>query len=99
MVAKFSSTTDTRPVVKAEAVAMLLAARAGLNVAPVEVRRVSGRDVLLVERSPDPALNRFGLFVLPPSPSFPRTLPGHDDVERVWPPSDPALHSCPPPWL
>ncbi|WP_197680998.1 type II toxin-antitoxin system HipA family toxin [Nocardioides scoriae] len=50
LVAKFSSTTDTRPVVKAEAVAMLLAARAGLNVAPVEVRRVDGRDVLLVER-------------------------------------------------
>ncbi len=50
LVAKFSSTTDTRPVVKAEAVAMLLAARAGLDVAPVEVRRVSGSDVLLVER-------------------------------------------------
>lgn len=50
LVAKFSSTTDTRPVVKAEAVAMLLAARAGLNVAPVEVRRIDGRDVLLVER-------------------------------------------------
>jgi serine/threonine-protein kinase HipA len=50
LVAKFSSTTDTRPVVKAEAAAMLLAARAGLDVAPVEVRRVDGRDVLLVER-------------------------------------------------
>jgi serine/threonine-protein kinase HipA len=50
LVAKFSSRTDTRPVVKAEAVAMLLAARAGLNVAPVEVRRLDGRDVLLVER-------------------------------------------------
>jgi serine/threonine-protein kinase HipA len=50
LVAKFSSTTDTRPVVKAEAMAMLFAARAGLNVAPVEVQRVDGRDVLLVER-------------------------------------------------
>lgn len=50
LVAKFSSTTDTRPAVKAEAAAMLLAARAGLNVAPVEVRRVDDRDVLLVDR-------------------------------------------------
>ena len=50
LIAKFSSATDTRPVVKAEAVAMLLAARAGLSVAPVEVRRVAGKDVLLVER-------------------------------------------------
>jgi len=37
-------------VVKAEAAAMLLAARAGINVAPVEVRNVDGKDVLLVER-------------------------------------------------
>jgi serine/threonine-protein kinase HipA len=38
LIAKFSSTTDTRPVVKAEAAAMLLAARAGVDVAPVNVR-------------------------------------------------------------
>ena len=50
LIAKFSSTTDTRPVVKAEAAAMLLAARAGITVAPVEVRDVEGRAVLLVER-------------------------------------------------
>jgi serine/threonine-protein kinase HipA len=50
LIAKFSSTTDIRPVVKAEAAAMLLAARAGITVAPVEVRQVDGRDVLLVER-------------------------------------------------
>ena len=31
LIAKFSSTTDTRPVVKAEAAAMLLAARAGIT--------------------------------------------------------------------
>jgi serine/threonine-protein kinase HipA len=49
-IAKFSSSTDDRPVVKAEAVGMLLAARVGLNVAPVEVTRSAGRDVLLVER-------------------------------------------------
>jgi len=50
LIAKFSSTTDTRPVVKAEAAAMLLAARTGITVAPVEVRKVDGKDVLLVER-------------------------------------------------
>lgn len=50
LIAKFSSTTDTRPVVKAEAAAMLLAARSGITVAPVEVLDVDGRDVLLVER-------------------------------------------------
>lgn len=49
-VAKFSSTTDDRPVVKAEAVAMLLARRIGLDVPPVEVVRMNGKDVLLVER-------------------------------------------------
>lgn len=51
MVAKFSSTTDTRPVVKAEAVGMLMAARVGVNVAPVEVVTTDdGKDVLLVDR-------------------------------------------------
>jgi serine/threonine-protein kinase HipA len=50
LIAKFSSTTDTRPVVKAEAAAMLLAARVGVNVAAVSVSVVEGKDVLLVER-------------------------------------------------
>ena len=50
MIAKFSSTTDTYNVVKAEYVAMGLAARAGLNVAPVSLSHVAGKDVLLVER-------------------------------------------------
>lgn len=50
LIAKFSSTTDIRPVVKAEAVAMGLARRAGLNVAAVQVREIAGKDVLLVER-------------------------------------------------
>jgi serine/threonine-protein kinase HipA len=50
LIAKFSSTADTRPVVKAEAVGMLLARRVGIDVAPVEVVRAAGRDVLLVER-------------------------------------------------
>lgn len=50
VVAKFSSTTDDRPVVKAEAVGMLMAARVGLVVPRVEVVRAGGKDVLLVDR-------------------------------------------------
>lgn len=50
MVAKFSSTTDTYPVVRAEGVAMNLASRVGLNVAKTQVVKVAGRDVLLVDR-------------------------------------------------
>ena len=49
-VAKFSSSTDTYNVVKAEYVAMRLAAMAGLDVAPVKLVRAMGRDVLLIER-------------------------------------------------
>jgi serine/threonine-protein kinase HipA len=50
LIAKFSTTTDTFHVVKAEAVAMDLARRVGLNVANTELIQVHGRDVLLVER-------------------------------------------------
>ena len=50
LIAKFSSSTDTWNVVKAEYVAMRLAARAGLDAAPVRLERVAGKDVLLVER-------------------------------------------------
>jgi serine/threonine-protein kinase HipA len=50
LIAKFASTTDIRPVVKAEGVAMELARRAGLNVAPTQVIHIAGKDVLLVER-------------------------------------------------
>ena len=50
MVAKFSSSTDTYNVVKAEYVAMRLAARAELDVAAVRLAHVAGKDVLLVER-------------------------------------------------
>ena len=49
-VAKFSSSTDTYSVVKAEFVAMRLAAIAGLNVAGVELVSALDRDVLLVRR-------------------------------------------------
>ncbi len=50
LIAKFSSATDTYPVVKAEAIAMDLARRAGLDVAASEFVEVLGKDVLLVER-------------------------------------------------
>ncbi len=50
LIAKFSSSTDTYSVVKGEFTAMELAHRAGLDVARVELERLMGRDVLLVER-------------------------------------------------
>lgn len=50
LIAKFSSTADTRPVVQAEAAAMFLAALVGVRVAPSEVRSVAGRKVLLLDR-------------------------------------------------
>lgn len=50
LIAKFSSSTDPYPVVKAEAVAMELARRVGINVVGTEVVECLGRDVLLVER-------------------------------------------------
>ncbi|MGA2165607.1 MAG: type II toxin-antitoxin system HipA family toxin [Solirubrobacteraceae bacterium] len=50
LIAKFSSTTDQYPVVKGEFAAMELARRAGLQAAPVQLRRALGKDVLLVER-------------------------------------------------
>lgn len=49
-IAKFSSSTDLYNVVKAEFIAMRLAALAGLNVAPVSMVQAAGRDVLLIER-------------------------------------------------
>jgi serine/threonine-protein kinase HipA len=50
LIAKFSSTTDTFPIVKGEFVALELARRAGLEVASVELTDALGKDVLLVER-------------------------------------------------
>lgn len=50
LIAKFSSSTDTYPVVQGEFVAMQLARRAGIDVARVELVESLGRKVLLVER-------------------------------------------------
>jgi serine/threonine-protein kinase HipA len=49
-VAKFSSSTDVYNVVKAEFVAMRLAALAGIDAAEVRLESAAGRDVLLVRR-------------------------------------------------
>ncbi|MGR7995089.1 type II toxin-antitoxin system HipA family toxin [Xanthobacter sp. ZOL 2024] len=49
-VAKFSSQSDLYSVVKAEYVAMRLAAESGITVAHVALERTAGKDVLLVER-------------------------------------------------
>jgi serine/threonine-protein kinase HipA len=49
-IAKFSAANDTMVVVKAEFVAMRLAAEAGLNVASVRLAKANGKDVLLVRR-------------------------------------------------
>lgn len=50
LIAKMSSTSDPYPVVKAEAVGMELARRAGIDVPRTELITSLGRDVLLIER-------------------------------------------------
>ena len=49
-VAKFPSSSDTYNVIKAEFIAMRLAALAGLNAAPVTLSSAANKDVLLIER-------------------------------------------------
>lgn len=49
-IAKFSATNDLYSVVKAEFIAMRLAALVGLTVAPVKLDKALGKDVLLIER-------------------------------------------------
>ena len=49
-IAKFSASNDTYSVVKAEYIAMRLAALCGLNAAPVKLVQALGKDVLLIER-------------------------------------------------
>jgi serine/threonine-protein kinase HipA len=49
-IAKFSSTTQAYPVIQGEFIAMELARRAGLSVAPVRLEQVMNRHVLLIER-------------------------------------------------
>ncbi|WP_295398854.1 type II toxin-antitoxin system HipA family toxin [uncultured Thiocystis sp.] len=49
-IAKFSTSTDLFNLVKAEYLAMRLASRVGLDVAPVALARALNRDVLLIDR-------------------------------------------------
>jgi serine/threonine-protein kinase HipA len=49
-IAKFSASNDLYSVVKAEFIAMRLAAECGLTVAPVRLGRALNKDVLLIER-------------------------------------------------
>jgi serine/threonine-protein kinase HipA len=49
-IAKFSSQNDVYSVVKAEYIAMRLAAEAGIRAAPVTLKHAAGKDVLLVGR-------------------------------------------------
>ncbi|UYZ10756.1 type II toxin-antitoxin system HipA family toxin [Agrobacterium salinitolerans] len=49
-IAKFSAANDTYSVVKAEFIAMKLAAACGINAAPVSITRAAHKDVLLIER-------------------------------------------------
>lgn len=49
-IAKFSSRTDQYNVIKAEFVAMRLAEKCCLDVAPVSLKKCSGKDILFIER-------------------------------------------------
>ncbi|MCF6245914.1 MAG: HipA domain-containing protein [Desulfobacula sp.] len=49
-IAKFASSSDIYSVVKAEFIAMRLAALAGLDVVPVKLVEAAGKDILLIER-------------------------------------------------
>ncbi len=64
LIAKLSSRADPYPVVKAEAVAMELARRVGLDVARMEVVEALGRDVLLVDRFDRPEGGRHRRMVV-----------------------------------
>ena len=50
LIAKFSSSTDDRPVVKAEALGMTLAREVGIDAPDVRIVHAVGKDVLLVDR-------------------------------------------------
>jgi serine/threonine-protein kinase HipA len=49
-IAKFSASNDLYSVVKAEFIAMRLAHKVGLSVAPVQLSQALGKDVLMIER-------------------------------------------------
>lgn len=63
LIAKLSSSTDAYPVVKAEAVAMALAAEVGIDTAATSLSTSLGRDVLLVKRFDRPGGGRRRMLV------------------------------------
>lgn len=63
LIAKLSASTDPYPVVKAEAVAMALAEKVGLDVARTSLTTSLGKDVLLVERFDRPGNGRRRMMV------------------------------------
>lgn len=85
LIAKFSSTNDIRPVVKAEGVAMNLANRVGLNVAPTEIASVAGKDVLLVQRfdRPGSGLRRHMVSASPVRQLRAAGRPGSQNLHRA----------------
>ena len=80
-IAKFSATNDTYAVVKAEFVAMRLAARVGLKVAGVQLVQAAGKDVLLVKRF-DRALAKGGWTRRAVVSAL--TLFGLDEMQARW---------------
>lgn len=89
LIAKFSRITDTYPVEKAESIAMRLAHKVGLNVAPTDLVSAGGRDVLLVERfdrEPDGArkmmVSALTMFGLRPEDGHYATYPDLADIIR-----------------
>ncbi len=62
-IAKFSSSGDVFPFVRAECLTMTLAATAGLEVAPVQLEHALGKDVLVVGRFDRPAPGERRLMV------------------------------------
>lgn len=62
-IAKFSSSTDVFPFVKAECVSMVLAQNVGLDVAPVQLDEALGKNVLLVSRFDRPAPRQHRIMI------------------------------------
>ena len=60
-IAKFSLSSDQHTFVKNEYIAMRLAAKMGLTVAPVLLKSIHGRDILLVERF-DRTIQQNGMY-------------------------------------
>jgi serine/threonine-protein kinase HipA len=63
LIAKFSSSADDRPVVKAEALGMVLARAVRIDVPDVELISAAGKDALLVDRFDRPGSERRSMLL------------------------------------